>query len=78
MRKWFWVLHCVDSDSLIGDNNDAKYFHKWYVPVPMFETIDGIGKCCTLSFGNILWILAVRKICKNKNQKINVQINVWQ
>ena len=35
------------SDSLSGDNNDAKYFDK-YVGVPMFKTIGRIGKCCTL------------------------------
>ena len=54
-----FAFFTVYSDSHSGDNNDPKYFEKWYVAVAMFETIGLTGKCCTLSFGDILWILAV-------------------
>ena len=42
------------SDSVSGGNNNAKYFDKLNVVVPMFEAIGQIGKYCTLSFGDIL------------------------
>ena len=45
------------SDSLSGDNDDAKYYDKWRIGVPMLEIIGRISKYCTLSFGDILWIL---------------------
>ena len=48
-------------DSLSGDNDDAKYYDKWRVGVPMLEIIGRISKYCTLPFGDTLWILGEKQ-----------------
>ena len=55
----YFVLLMVYSDLLNGDNNLAKYFDKWQVALPMFDTMGLSGNSLIVSFGNSLWIFAV-------------------